>query len=612
MPAGGESDRIYAERIDAVYSQMPVTLIATILNATLLALVLSPAAPAPPIWWWLAAVIVLSCIRLGIWYRHWTQKVGPEQVSRWALLAFIGSLLGGGIWGAGAALWFPPAGFDQLFLTLVIAGMCAGAATVYATHVPTAMAYIFPATLPLAVQFLLAGSSIQVVCGIMALIFACALCGVSFKFQRWFINTCAAQLKLSQRTHELDLANARLREEISSRQAAEARLRDSHKLEAIGRLTAGIAHDFNNLLLAISGVTELMAHQLGPNSEHAASVATILQTTGRAAALTRQLLAFGRKQPLSPKPTALNRVITDMEKLLRSTLGGRAEIVLNLDPNLAVALIDPEQLEHAILNVVINARDAMPEGGKVTVTTLNVYLAQSSTILNLPAGRYVAVAISDTGKGMAKDVLERAFDPFFTTKPVGEGSGLGLSQVHGLAHQSGGTATIESTPGEGTVVRIYLPAAPQSVIALPKTRRPGSASPFEVVHGSPNRQVLLVEDDEQVRHTTEAMLMEAGYRVSSVSDSSEALERIRSDPTIDILVADFAMPDMRGDEVATQIRQIRPNLPVLFITGYSDPEPLQDEPWVLNKPFTTAELTRMVEQALSRGAPVGNAHDHLM
>lgn len=457
--AARPTDPVYAARIRAVYGHLPLTLGVTILNSVLVVVVLVQVVSAFRLWWWLGATVVLSGVRLTSWLWFHTIHPDPSQDLRWPLLLTGGAFLGGTLWGVGAgAMWFPSMELYQLFAALVIAGMCAGAATVHATHLPTVMAFVLPATLPLALRFFLNGGTLHIVAGVMTLIFATAMCSASFRFQSWFIGTFAAQVSLSARTRELDCANARLKAEISGRLAAEAKLQQSQKMEAIGRLTAGVAHDFNNLLMAIRGAADLMETRLRPRSGEAGPLEVIRQATERGSALTRQLLAFGRRQPLQPRPANLNEVVSGMKSLLDTTVGRHRKLVLRLAPNLRSTLVDPEQIGHAILNLVMNARDAMPGGGEVTISTSNIQITGSDRPIDLPPGHYVAMAISDTGIGMPGNVRDRAFDPFFTTKEMGQGTGLGLSQVHGLVHQSGGSAEIESAPGKGTTVRIYLPA----------------------------------------------------------------------------------------------------------------------------------------------------------
>jgi signal transduction histidine kinase len=452
------TDPVDAERIRAVYAQLPLALAVVVINATLVAVVFSPFTSTRGLLCWLGGVYTVAALRMIGCCRYRRSDQEPAHFSFWVHQSIVGALLSGALWGLGAVVFFPPTDVGQLFLALVIAGMCAGAATVHAPHIPTVVAFILPATIPLAARFLAAGGALQVIFGIMILIFGLALCIASFRFQSWFIGTFSAQIRLAERSNELDAANARLTQEISSRLLAEQKLQQSQKMEAIGRLTAAVAHDFNNLLMVVSGIAERMDRRLGPSSAHAGDLAAILHATRRGASLTRQLLAFGRRQPLVPRPTDLNGVLTGMQTLLETTLAGR-RVEMRLDAGLEPVLVDTEQIERAILNLTTNARDALPDGGRVTIATAIAESVPDQKIPDLPPGRYVKLTVADDGVGMEEDVRVRAIEPFFTTKEVGKGSGFGLSQVHGLVHQSGGTLTIESSPGRGTTVVIYLPVA---------------------------------------------------------------------------------------------------------------------------------------------------------
>jgi signal transduction histidine kinase len=452
------TDPVDAERIRAVYAQLPLALAVVVINATLVAVVFSPFTSTRGLLCWLGGVYTVAALRMIGCCRYRRSDQEPAHFSFWVHQSIVGALLSGALWGLGAVVFFPPTDVGQLFLALVIAGMCAGAATVHAPHIPTVVAFILPATIPLAARFLAAGGALQVIFGIMILIFGLALCIASFRFQSWFIGTFSAQIRLAERSNELDAANARLTQEISSRLLAEQKLQQSQKMEAIGRLTAAVAHDFNNLLMVVSGIAERMDRRLGPSSAHAGDLAAILHATRRGASLTRQLLAFGRRQPLVPRPTDLNGVLTGMQTLLETTLAGR-RVEMRLDAGLEPVLVDTEQIERAILNLTTNARDALPDGGRVTIATAIAEIVPDQKIPDLPLGRYVKLTVADDGVGMEEDVRVRAIEPFFTTKEVGKGSGFGLSQVHGLVHQSGGTLTIESSPGRGTTVVIYLPVA---------------------------------------------------------------------------------------------------------------------------------------------------------
>ncbi len=361
----------------------------------------------------------------------------------------------------------------------------------------------------------------------------------------------------------------------------------------MGQLTAGVAHDFNNLLTGIIGSLELLARRHAPDERSRHLVQTALGAAERGASLTAQLLAFARKQRLVPEPVDLNRAIGQIQGLLSSTLGGTVRVETRLATEPWCALVDPTQVELVILNLAINARDAMPDGGTLTIATANVTLGEPREPGAPPAGDYVRLSVEDTGVGMTEEVRARAFEPFFTTKPVGRGSGLGLSQVYGVARQSGGGVVIESAIGRGTAVTVYLPRAVDRVPASdPATGSPGSDG-----HGA----ILLVDDDAAVRAVTPTILEDLGYRVRDASGGAEALALLAAGEPVDLLLLDLAMPGMNGAEVARRAREIRPALPALFITGYADPAVLtggvaQDR--LISKPFRIAELAAKLDRAL--------------
>jgi nitrogen-specific signal transduction histidine kinase len=385
--------------------------------------------------------------------------------------------------------------------------------------------------------------------------------------------------------------------EISSHRSTQAKFLQAQKLEAIGRLTAGIAHDFNNLLMAISGAGGLIAMKSGGVDVYAPYLATIMQSIERGTTLTRRLLAFGRQQALTPRTADINEVLSGLKDLLLATLAGYGR--LNLQPSLSrvTAFVDVNQLEQAVLNLVINARDAMPDGGLITIRTGNVDLSGNEFSAEGLVGRFALITVSDTGTGMPEDVRLRAFDPFFTTKGVGEGSGLGLSQVYGLVQQSGGATRIDSEPGKGTTVSIYLPAGERDTYSDPGPPRSVPVARAGARHTG--CRIVLVDDDEEVRSTLSAMLDAAGYVVASFRSPMQALDELRSGRATDLVIVDFAMPELRGDEFAAQARRLRGGIPVVFVTGYADPVRLRSEPWVLEKPFKVPALLGIVEQAIS-------------
>ena len=386
--------------------------------------------------------------------------------------------------------------------------------------------------------------------------------------------------------------------DISERMELEERLRESQKLEAVGHLTGGVAHDFNNLLTVILGNAEMLAEaisdrQLRPMAEMTLSAAQ------RGAELTGRLLAFARRQPLDPKPTDLNQLVDVMQALIRRTLPENIELEFALDPELGITEIDTGELDAALLNLVINARDAMQSGGKLTIETADVVLDSHYAAHNpeVVPGDYVMVAVSDTGTGMTPETVRRAFEPFFTTKPVGKGSGLGLSMVFGFTKQSGGHIKIYSEPGEGTTVKLYFPKVlePQQVTS-PRTAE------LERVGGT--EHILIAEDDDLVLQHLEGLLRSLGYRVTAVGSGPEALDALQAHPDIDLLLTDIIMPGgMNGRELADRATGIYPSLKVLFTSGYTENAIVHHgrlDPGVelLSKPYTRQELATKVRSVM--------------
>lgn len=579
-------DAVYSQQVLSSYSHLPLTLSISALNSILLGFVLSAVASMSIILIWIGIMVAQCAVRVLLWSVCRRAETTDSRTSPWsAPIQTAGSLFSGILWGSVPFVFAPLDEAHLLFVALVIAGMCAGAATVHAAYFPAVAAFILPAILPLAANFFIEGNRLQTISGLMACIFGTSLCIASLKFRRWFSDTTLARLKL-------DEANFRLTAEIASHRSTEMKLQQSQKLEAVGRLTAGVAHDFNNLLMSISGSAGLIAMQLSPASVCASYLATIMQSVERGANLTRRLLAFGRRQHLMPRAVDINEMLRGSEKLLLTTLGGYSSLALQLEHSPTVAFVDTAQLEHAILNLIINARDAMPHGGVVTIRTANVDLQGAEIATEGLTGKFVRIIVSDTGTGMPESVRLQAFEPFFTTKDVGEGAGLGLSQVYGLVQQSGGVTKIESQIGRGTTVVVYLPHSPRDAI-YDQTPLPQPTIPV-----SQGRRILVLDDDRQVRETVAAILDTAGYTVVSCASARQALHEIGKTKPIDLMIVDYAMPDMRGDEFAAEARLQRPTVPVLFITGYAEPTSLQSERFVLRKPFSVAALISTTEDAI--------------
>ena len=595
--ADRQAEAVRAAQVRSSFEHQPLTLTASVINSLLLGFVEASVVPATIIVCWIAAVMFLSAVRVGVCYAYrWRDTEAPQKV-RWAVLATLGTLLSGILWGCTPLLFAPLDEAHLLFLALILAGMSAGAATVHAALFPSVVAFIVPAIAPLAATFFVVGGRLQTVSGIMTVIFGISLCVASTRFGEWFRATTEAQLSLATRTEELDQTNMRLTAEISSHRSTQAKFLQAQKLEAIGRLTAGIAHDFNNLLMAIGGAGGLIAMKSGGEDAYAPYLATIMQSIERGTTLTRRLLAFGRQQALTPRNADINEVLTGLKDLLVATLAGYGRLNLQPAPRRVTAFVDVNQLEQAILNLVINARDAIADGGLITIRTDNIDLSGNEIGSDGLVGRFALIAVSDTGAGMPEHVRQRAFDPFFTTKGVGEGSGLGLSQVYGLVQQSGGTTKIDSEPGKGTTVSIYLPEGESASRSDPVAPRLVRAPLSDIRHA--DVRIVLVDDDDEVRDMLAAMLDAAGYVVVPFRSPLQALEELRSERPAHVVIVDFAMPELRGDQFAARARRLRGGIPIVFVTGYAEPASLGSERWVLEKPFGAASLLGVVEQAIS-------------
>jgi len=384
-------------------------------------------------------------------------------------------------------------------------------------------------------------------------------------------------------------------------EAAQEALRQSQKMEAVGQLTGGIAHDFNNMLAVVIGSLDLLARRLGPADPRAKRyVDAATDGARRAALLTQRLLAFSRQQPLRPEPVDVNKLVTGMSELIRGSLGSDIRLETVLAGGGWRTHADPNQLENVLLNLAVNARDAMPEGGRLTIETQNAHLDEryAAAHLGVPAGQYVLVAVSDTGSGMPEEVMAKAFDPFFTTKEVGKGTGLGLSQVYGFVKQSGGHVKIYSEPGQGTTVKVYLPR-------LLGSEQEGTRdeSQAEMPTGDALEVVLVVEDEPAVRQFSVDALGELGYRVLEADGAGAALRLIEAHPEIALMFTDVVMPDVNGRKLADEARRRRPDLKVLFTTGYTRNAVVHNgvlDPGVelIGKPFTIEELAAKIREVL--------------
>ena len=405
---------------------------------------------------------------------------------------------------------------------------------------------------------------------------------------------------VAERTQELEKANEDLKSQMTERERVEASLRQSQKMEAVGQLTGGLAHDFNNLLTGISGSLELTRARLSQGKADSVDryITTAQEAVKRAAALTHRLLAFSRRQALEPKPTNVNRLVTGMEELIRRTVGPSIHVEVVGAGGLWSTLVDSNQLENALLNLCLNARDAMPQGGRLTIETANRWLdARGARDLDIAPGQYISLCVTDTGTGMEADVAAHAFDPFFTTKPLGQGTGLGLSMIYGFARQSGGQIRIYSEVGKGTTMCLYFPRHyddPSFNDAADFPEASESLGDGEIV--------LVIDDEPSIRMLITDVLSDTGYSVLEASDGPAGLRVLQSAARIDLLITDVGLPGgMNGRQVADAARTLRPDLKVLFITGYAENAlmgngHLEKGMHVLAKPFEVERLAIKIRE----------------
>jgi signal transduction histidine kinase/CheY-like chemotaxis protein len=413
------------------------------------------------------------------------------------------------------------------------------------------------------------------------------------------------EAKVDQRTHELAQANTALTAQMAAREKVESQLRQTQKMEAVGQLTGGIAHDFNNMLSIIISSLNLLQRRIERGDGNIQRfVDSAMEGAHRAATLTSRLLAFSRLQPLAPQILDANRLVADMSELLKRTLGEAIKIETVLAAGLWKIHADAAQIENAILNLAVNARDAMPEGGRLTIESANAFLDEKYTVSldGVMPGQYVQIAVTDIGVGMAQNTLDHAFDPFFTTKKLGMGTGLGLSQVYGFVKQSHGHIKIYSEPSHGTTIKIYLPRYyGDEQGETPRVETPA------LVTGSPHEVILVVEDEDKLRHLTVDALRDLGYTVLEASRAAEALDLIDKHPEINLLFTDIVMPEVSGRKLADEALKRRPDLRVLYTTGFTRNAVVHNgilDTGVnfLPKPFSMEDLAAKIRQALSEGS----------
>ncbi|HEY4185749.1 MAG TPA: ATP-binding protein [Polyangia bacterium] len=606
---------VRAEQIRTLYRQSVWVFAANPVNALIVALVLRRPETDAVSAIWVGAMMAIALARLLVRRTYLRREPPLEEVERWARRFVAGTTLTGLCWGVGCALLFDPQKpASQLVVTFVLGGMIAGASGTLASYVPAFVGFATPALAMLAGRIAFVGDSTHAAIVGLMVVYGVVMTMVATNTQRALVEALrlrfyneelSAQLRAARGS--LEEANRTLEDRVTERTAAFERqsetLRDAQRMESVGLLAGGIAHDFNNLLtVVLANVSLLQGARLNENDR--LSVEEIRSSANRGASLVSQLLAFSRRQILKPRVLDLARVVAEMDQFLGRLIGSQVELVVAIEPGVLPVKADPSQLQQVIVNLATNARDAMPDGGRLTIETTRLEKAEGSGP-KLPPGTYAGLVVRDTGVGMDEQTRRLAFDPFFTTKELGRGTGLGLATVYGIVEQSGGFIFLESQPGRGSVFSVYFPVSTDPVAGLGGLEPP-TAPPPAMAAGT---TVLLAEDNPMVRAVASRMLREGGYRVIEGTDGENALQVAQAhDGVIDLLVTDLVMVRMGGIELAKRLTALRPNIRVLFISGFSwdgtmptlNPERGVD---FLQKPFTPDALIASAARLLAAPRP---------
>ena len=600
---------VRADRIRALYDQSSPVLLANMINTVIVAATLWTDRTRGFLLVWTALVAIMTLVRLGLRAQYRRRSPGIDQASAWGARFVFGSLVAGLLWGVAAATLFDVRGpLSQILIAFVIGGMGAGAAGTLSSHLPAFWAYLLPSVLPLLVRVALIGDSLHLAMGAMIVVYIFGLAFVARNTNRAV--TEAFRLRFAN-----EALNRTLEDKVAERTAAFERqseaLRHAQRLEAVGRLAGGVAHDFNNLLTVVLGNSSLLLEDPGLAPGLRSALEEIRAASDRGADLVRQLLAFGRRQRLAPAHFDLNRVVREMQPLLGRLITEQITLEVTLAPRALHVLVDRSQIEQVLVNLVTNARDAMPEGGRIQISTAAA--EHGDGVGRLPDGGdgrqrlgSAILTVADNGVGMDPETRRRAFEPFFTTKELGRGTGLGLATVYGIAEQSGGRVDVTSSLGQGSRFTVVLPlaeAAPDEDMNAP-LESPLRTPPLSAT-------ILLAEDDDAVRAATRRLLLHMGHRVLTSDGGEQALALARSHPdAIDLLITDVIMGDVGGPELAQQLATERPEMQVLLISGYNWPasapgDPLAQRFEFLQKPFSAASLESRVTSLLSRKAAPG-------
>ena len=614
-PAPTTANDIFPEQVRLLYRGALEGLLATAINAPVLAYIQRHVIATHILGWWLFYMALVTAARAGLVYRYCHSSNSDLHAIQWNRAYGVGAALAGLGWGAAGIVLYPPDSIaHQIFLVLMLGGMAAGAVAVLTPRMEVFLLFFLPALFPMIVQLLRQQDELHFTMGAVLLLFLSALVFTARRLYRTIESSLLLRTNNTDLVHYLTSANIQgerlnreLKAQVRQREETEAALRESQeqllqsqKMEAMGQLAGGIAHDFNNLIFVITGYSELLLNGLTSDEKKRFQVEQIKQAGTRAAALTQKMLAFSRRQTLQPRPIDLNAVVSNLSPMLSRLIGETIHIKTMLGP-IGQVKADPMQIEQVIVNLTLNARDAMPDGGTLTIETSDAELDHIYTDQHQGSsvGTFVRLAVQDTGIGMDAETKRRVFEPFFTTKEVGKGTGLGLSMVYGIVKQSGGYIDVASEVGSGSTFTIYLPRQ-SSAVAL--SRAPVAVHPLP----TGREHILVVEDDPAVRGLIFNLLHQHGYDVFEASDGHHALHIVEQTVTpIQLMVADLVMPRLGGCELGHRLALHRPGTRVLYISGYSDDSVLQREGLpvgadFLRKPFTPEAFLRKVREVLDR------------
>jgi two-component system, cell cycle sensor histidine kinase and response regulator CckA len=594
---------VRAEQIRTLYRQSLPVLLTSVVNAVIVSATLWSSASRRFLLGWTGLMALMTVIRLALRRAYWRKQPGPEDAGRWGAYFVVGSTVAGVLWGVAAFVLFDPShAFAQILIPFVIGGMGAGAAGTISAYRPAFLAYLVPSVVPVACRMLAIGGPLYLAMGIMILVYAFAMWMVGRNLNRSI--TTAFELRfenedlverLSSVQLSLEETNRNLEQRVAERslaleQHAEA-LRNAQRMEAVGRLAGGIAHDFNNLLTVVLGNASRLLHA---NLDASASTALedVRSAATRGAELVRQLLAFSRRQRLCPIVLDLNQVVGELDRLLAPLIGANIELRFTVTPERPLVRADRSQLGQVLVNLVTNARDAMPEGGSITIATACARMPAGHPAI--APGEYAVLSVADTGVGIDPAIQPRVFDPFFTTKEQGKGTGLGLATVHGIVEQSGGHITLTSELGHGARFDVYLPRLPES------ERGESVLLPSVATREIRASTIVVAEDEALVRSVIMSSLEGAGHHVLGAENGERALELILQHVgQIDLLISDIVMPRLEGPELARRVRGARPAMRVLLISGHGWDAPPDPGIHFLQKPFTAEMLMQKVASVLA-------------